>query len=80
MYYADIVCARAKNHYTPGATGMEFSDSASQMTSNQANASLQMFREGFKPVHPNQTKLMYFSVRVSVCFIVMIQMAYVLLQ
>ncbi|PCH41081.1 Piwi-domain-containing protein [Wolfiporia cocos MD-104 SS10] len=59
VYYADIVCARAKNHYDPQA-GLDFSDSA---TVDEAAATNQLdaFRRGFKPLHRNMTFVMYFS-------------------
>src|SRR5271168_5427247 len=41
VYYADIVCSRAKNHYDPSfRDDMEFSDSATQ-DSTQAQTSLE---------------------------------------
>lgn len=58
---ADIVCSRAKNHYDPQGT-VDFSDSATQVDSVQANDSLDAYRRNFKPLHRNQSMLMYFSV------------------
>jgi len=60
VYYADIVCSRAKNHYDPQGT-VDFSDSATQVDSAQAGDSLDAFRRGFKPLHKAQSSLMYFS-------------------
>ncbi|KAJ7641742.1 argonaute-like protein [Roridomyces roridus] len=60
VYYADIVCARAKTHYDPTET-FDFSDSATQLDNGQADSSLEAFREGFKPLHANQQQRMYFS-------------------
>ncbi|RDB22690.1 Protein argonaute-2 [Hypsizygus marmoreus] len=60
VYYADIVCSRAKNHYDPQGT-LNFSDSATQVEGSQADNSLDAFRRGFKPLHPKQALLMYFS-------------------
>jgi len=60
VYYADIVCSRAKIHYDPEAS-LDFSESASQMTSGQADATLDSYRRGFKPLHTNMANLMYFS-------------------
>ena len=59
---ADIVCSRAKNHYEPGGLA-DLSDRATNIIDeNQANDSLEAYRRGFKPVHPKQSVLMYFSV------------------
>ncbi|KAJ7611818.1 argonaute-like protein [Roridomyces roridus] len=60
VYYADIVCSRAKNHYDPQGT-VDFSDSATQVDDGQVASSLEAFRRGFKPLHPSQATLMYFS-------------------
>jgi len=61
VYYADIVCARAKNHYDPSGN-VDLSESATQTeNSSQALHSLEAFRQGFRPLHANQEKLMYFS-------------------
>ncbi|KAF9055354.1 argonaute-like protein [Hymenopellis radicata] len=60
VYYADIVCSRAKNHYDPSGS-LHFSESASQADTAQANDSIDAFRRGFRPLHSNQSRLMYFS-------------------
>ncbi|KAE9402870.1 argonaute-like protein [Gymnopus androsaceus JB14] len=60
VYYADIVCSRAKNHYDPKGN-LDFSDSATNVDSNQGQASLEAFRKNFKPLNPTQKFLMYFS-------------------
>ncbi|KAF9464484.1 argonaute-like protein [Collybia nuda] len=60
VYYADIVCSRAKNHYDPQGT-VDFSDTATQIDGSQADTSLEAFRRGFKPLHKAQSTLMYFS-------------------
>ncbi|KAF8914444.1 argonaute-like protein [Gymnopilus junonius] len=57
VYYADIVCARAKNHYTPG-TDLDLSETATQVS--HAEGQLQAFRAGYKPLHANMANLMYF--------------------
>ncbi|KAJ7180150.1 argonaute-like protein [Mycena crocata] len=62
VYYADIVCSRAKNHYDPQGT-VDFSDSVTQVDDGQAASTLEAFRRGFKPLHQSQSTLMYFSVR-----------------
>ncbi|KAJ3501716.1 hypothetical protein NLJ89_g9216 [Agrocybe chaxingu] len=58
VYYADIVCSRAKNHYAPG-TDLDLSDTAT-VASSRAEDQLQRYREGFRPLHANMSKLMYF--------------------
>ncbi|KAF7433014.1 hypothetical protein PC9H_004959 [Pleurotus ostreatus] len=60
VYYADIVCARAKNHYDPQGS-MHLSDSATQLSAGQADASVVAFRQAFRPLHNAQRTLMYFS-------------------
>ncbi|KAF9226544.1 argonaute-like protein [Gyrodon lividus] len=60
VYYADIVCSRAKNHYDPQGT-VDFSDSATQADTAQADGTLEMYRRNFKPLHANMASLMYFS-------------------
>jgi eukaryotic translation initiation factor 2C len=58
VYYADIVCARAKNHYDPQG-GLDFSDSVTNLDNQDKN--LEAFKKGFKPLHANMATLMYFS-------------------
>ncbi|KAN0097521.1 Piwi domain containing protein [Tylopilus felleus] len=60
VYYADIVCSRAKNHYDPQGT-VDFSDSATQADTSQAEGALEAYKRGFKPLHANMLPLMYFS-------------------
>ncbi|KIK94706.1 hypothetical protein PAXRUDRAFT_827744 [Paxillus rubicundulus Ve08.2h10] len=60
VYYADIVCSRAKNHYDPQG-GVDFSDSATQADTAQAEGTLEAYRRNFKPLHANMASLMYFS-------------------
>jgi len=59
VYYADIVCSRAKNHYDPTGT-LDFSETATE-TGSQAAATLQAFQSAYKPLHANMAKVMYFS-------------------
>jgi eukaryotic translation initiation factor 2C len=58
VYYADIVCSRAKHHYTPGGD-LDLSETATQASSH-ATTQLEAFKAGYKPLHTNQTKMMYF--------------------
>jgi eukaryotic translation initiation factor 2C len=60
VYYADIVCSRAKNHYEP-STGFDFSESATQLDSGQAMSSIEKFKQNFRPLHQNMATVMYFS-------------------
>lgn len=57
VYYADIVCSRAKNHYTPGSD-FDLSDTATQ--TSHADTQLEAFKQAYKPLHPNMANLMYF--------------------
>ncbi len=58
---ADIVCARAKLHYLPGGDQGDLSESATQLSSTEADRQMETFRSGFKPVHAKTRYLMYFS-------------------
>ncbi|KAL6309673.1 argonaute-like protein [Sparassis latifolia] len=58
VYYADIVCARAKNHYDPNG-GLDLSESGTH--TGDADRQLQAFKAGFKPLHKNMAFVMYFS-------------------
>ncbi|KZT65768.1 argonaute-like protein [Daedalea quercina L-15889] len=59
VYYAHIVCSRAKIHYDPSGQ-LNLSDSATA-PSDAATATLEAYRANFRPVHGTQSKLMYFS-------------------
>ena len=58
---ADIVCARAKLHYVPGGDQGDLSESATQLSSTEADRQMESFRAGFKKVHDRTRFLMYFS-------------------
>ncbi|KAJ6562033.1 ribonuclease H-like domain-containing protein [Mycena capillaripes] len=60
VYYAVIVCSRAKNHYDLQGT-VDFSDFATQIDDSQAASSLAAFRRSVKPLHKSQLTLMYLS-------------------
>ncbi|TFK24647.1 eukaryotic translation initiation factor 2C, partial [Coprinopsis marcescibilis] len=60
VYYADIVCARAKTHYDPTGRHM-LSDSATQTSQAAANL-LENFKRNFKPLSKYAEMNMYFSV------------------
>ncbi|KAF8913963.1 argonaute-like protein [Gymnopilus junonius] len=62
VYYADIVCSRAKNHFDPNDRWNFESEDISTNPNATANT-LDQFQKGFKPLHQNQRTLMYFSVR-----------------
>ena len=58
---ADIVCSRAKNHYSP-TERLNFDESSGlSPEGGSATASLDKFKDKFKPLHPNLRRLMYFS-------------------
>jgi eukaryotic translation initiation factor 2C len=59
VYYADIVCSRAKNHYDPTGN-LDLSDTSTQ-ASGAGPGGLEAYKLGYKPLHPNQRILMYFS-------------------
>ncbi|KAI6035170.1 argonaute-like protein [Pisolithus orientalis] len=60
VYYADIVCSRAKNHYDPQG-GINLSDTATHTDTTGAESALEAYKRNFKPLHNNMTTLMYFS-------------------
>ncbi|KAG8686518.1 hypothetical protein FRC08_012472, partial [Ceratobasidium sp. 394] len=49
VYYADIVCERAKNHYDPSVDLS--ADDAATTTSGGASSAVQRFRDQFQPIH-----------------------------
>jgi len=57
VYYADIVCARSKNHYAP-SLNLDGSDAASQ--ASQATAQLELYKREYKPLHTGVARNMYF--------------------
>ncbi|KAJ3794428.1 argonaute-like protein [Lentinula aff. detonsa] len=56
VYYADIVCSRAKNHYNPSG-GVDVSD-----VGTVASENFQSYIDAFKPLHNLHTTKMYFMV------------------
>ncbi|KAI6105779.1 argonaute-like protein [Pisolithus sp. B1] len=60
VYYADIVCSRAKNHYDPQGS-VNLSDTATHTDTTGAESALEAYKRNFKPLHSNMTTLMYFS-------------------
>ncbi|KAI0254712.1 argonaute-like protein [Lactifluus subvellereus] len=60
VYYADIVCSRAKHHYDP-QQGMDLSNLSETATNTtEAANTLERFRQAFRPTHERMKKLMYF--------------------
>ncbi|KAH7105502.1 eukaryotic translation initiation factor 2C [Auriculariales sp. MPI-PUGE-AT-0066] len=60
VYYADIVCSRARTHYDPQAQQqLHFSDD--QTGTTPASSQLQRFKELFKPLHTATALTMYFN-------------------
>ncbi|KAI0677583.1 argonaute-like protein [Trametes maxima] len=60
VYYADIVCARAKNHYDPDGN-MDLEGSGVSLDDQQRQSTLDTFKAGFRPLHSSMRKVMYFS-------------------
>ncbi|CUA70377.1 Protein argonaute-1 [Rhizoctonia solani] len=60
VYYADIVCERAKNHYDP-AIGYNSIDDTETVASGATGSGVQRYRELFKPAHEGQRYKMYFQ-------------------
>jgi len=50
---ADIVCARGRHHFAPD---FELSETLSQVQS------VNVYKEKYQEIHPNQKKMMFFSV------------------
>ncbi|THU91564.1 argonaute-like protein [Dendrothele bispora CBS 962.96] len=63
VYYADMVCARAKNHFDP-LGNLNMSGTATQV-SNSAGGTpdIQSYKAAYKQVTGNMSKRMYFVVR-----------------
>jgi len=59
VYYADIVCSRAKNHYDPNQN-LDFSGESTDQNSNVEDQ-LETFKSSFKPLHKTMKFHMYFS-------------------
>jgi eukaryotic translation initiation factor 2C len=63
VYYADIVCARAKNHFDP-QSGVELSEDNTPSDPDKKKESaktLSYFQKAFKPLAGNAQRRMYFS-------------------
>ena len=59
---ADMVCSRAKTHFDPTERlRLDTSTNASGSTN------LEVYKDGYRPLHPNQQKAMYFAVRSRIC-------------
>ncbi|KAF8974495.1 argonaute-like protein [Flammula alnicola] len=66
VYYADIVCSRAKNHFDPNEQwDLIGTDDGASVDTNRAADALDKFQRGFKPLHAAQKTLMYFSVNIA---------------
>ncbi|KAA1466451.1 argonaute-like protein [Dentipellis sp. KUC8613] len=59
VYYADIVCSRAKHHYDP-RQNLELTASETATNTEEQKATLAAFKAAFKPLHTKMSKLMYF--------------------
>ncbi|QRW25262.1 protein argonaute 2 [Rhizoctonia solani] len=60
VYYADIVCARAKNHYDPSFGYASINDTGTE-ASGETGAAVQRFQDNFKQAHNGQRYKMYFQ-------------------
>ncbi|EJF60851.1 Piwi-domain-containing protein [Dichomitus squalens LYAD-421 SS1] len=60
VYYADIVCSRAKNHYSPEGD-FDLTESGTHLELSDAGRQLEAYRANFKPLHDQSKKLMYFT-------------------
>ncbi|CUA66950.1 Protein argonaute-2 [Rhizoctonia solani] len=60
VYYADLVCERAKNHYDP-SFGYASADDTETVASGATNAAVQRFKDNFKKTHDAQRYKMYFQ-------------------
>jgi len=59
VYYADIVCERAKNHYDPS---IDLSaDDAATTASGGGSSTVQRFRDQFQPIHASMRYKMFFQ-------------------
>ena len=58
---ADIVCARAKNHYDPSGSQADLSESATRLDSTDAQRQLEAFKANFKPLNDRTRRVMDFS-------------------
>ncbi|KAF9472086.1 argonaute-like protein [Pholiota conissans] len=68
VYYADRVCARAKNHFDPNKP-LDASDAGTQ-ASGATGVDLQVYQDAFKQVHQKQRFLMYFLIWISASFVI----------
>jgi len=55
VYYADIVCSRAKNHYLPGGF-----DTETATQTSQSSDLLERQKKAYMPLNANQANRMYF--------------------
>ncbi|KAI9063284.1 argonaute-like protein [Trametes sanguinea] len=60
VYYADIVCARAKNHFDP-ERNMDLEGSSGTLDDAQRTNHLEAYRAAFQMLNPAMRKVMYFS-------------------
>ncbi|QRW26912.1 protein argonaute 1 [Rhizoctonia solani] len=58
VYYADIVCGRARHHLPPD---FDMSDSATIASGTDAEALLERIKAAYRPTHPTIARNMYFQ-------------------
>ncbi|KIJ56900.1 hypothetical protein M422DRAFT_23034 [Sphaerobolus stellatus SS14] len=62
VYYADIVCARAKNHFDPsGSVDVDTLNSPETGSHGGRSGGIQSYRNAFKSIHSRLSTTMYFS-------------------
>jgi eukaryotic translation initiation factor 2C len=64
VYYADIVCSRAKNHFDPAVSKqLHFSESGDGGTDTGTAGTdiIERYKQNFRPLHPKTAQNMYFS-------------------
>ncbi|THH15391.1 hypothetical protein EW146_g5073 [Bondarzewia mesenterica] len=63
VYYADIVCARAKHHYDPdsGILDTSFSETATNVGSEQRQQVMDRYTTGFKQLHETSFSIVAFN-------------------
>ena len=57
---ADIVCSRARNHYSPGSN-LQLEDMDDDRSAGSSKEQLEKFKQEFKGLHESMKKVMYFS-------------------
>jgi len=59
VYYADIVCSRSRNHYSPGFN-LDSTEVESQASRGTSGTQLERYKAEYKPLHIGVSRNMYF--------------------